>query len=43
MGLDDEAGDGNQYEQEGNVSVDLETRAENSIRITLSQSNSSDS
>ena len=42
MGLDDEAGDGNEYEQEGDVSVDLETMTENSIRIILNQSNSSE-
>ena len=43
MGLDDEAGDGNEDEQEGDVSVDLETMTENSIRIISNQNNSSDS
>ena len=42
MSLDDEAGDGNEDEQEGDVSVDLETITENSVRIILSQNNSSD-
>ena len=43
MSLDDEAGDGNEDEQKGDVSVDLETMTENSIRIILNQNSSSDS